>query len=111
MQSLIQSTCCARHVVMLQNGLNSPRRIQAAQNRRWDEVYREIVEDREMLIDAAMEAEERLNAAHPSIKNPVDWREIGPTPFASFCIDRLARVSGSTSPAGMLNRPTSCPFR
>jgi capsid protein len=54
--------------------LNSPRRIQGARGRDWDEVAPEIVADKSKLIRLAIEEADSINTDHPSAG--VSWREI-----------------------------------
>ena len=58
----------------LSANLISPRRLHAERGRDFDEIAREIVEDRQQFIAQAIEAAKALNEANPEAK--VDWREI-----------------------------------
>lgn len=54
--------------------LNSPRRLQAARGRQWEQLAPEIVQDKGLLIELAIEESERINKEYPSAA--VTWREI-----------------------------------
>jgi len=54
--------------------LNSPRRIQAARGRDWDEVAPEIVADKGKLIRLAIAESDSINSEYPSAS--VTWREL-----------------------------------
>jgi len=52
--------------------LNSPRRVQSARGRDWDEIGTEIVDDKASLIEKAIVKADELNAKYASAN--VDWR-------------------------------------
>jgi capsid protein len=54
--------------------LNSPRRIQGARGRDWDEVAVEIVEDKSKLISLAIEKAAEINKIHPEAN--LTWRDL-----------------------------------
>ncbi len=58
------------------NAINSPRRIQAANSRNWDDVSTEIVEDNALAISKAKEAAADLNKNFPDDPDQVHWREL-----------------------------------
>ncbi|MFQ5493773.1 MAG: phage portal protein [Phycisphaerae bacterium] len=58
----------------IKSGLISPRRMHAERGRDYNEVFRELIEDRSLLISAAIEEAQRINARNPEAA--VDWREL-----------------------------------
>lgn len=58
----------------LDRHLSSPRRVYARRGMDWDDVAREIVEDRGALIELALQRAAAINATWPDAK--LDWREI-----------------------------------
>lgn len=54
--------------------LNSPRRIQGARGRDWDEISTEIVDDKGRLISLAIEKAEALNSQYPNAA--ITWRDL-----------------------------------
>ena len=67
-------TDASSDLLQQRNGLNSPRRIQAARGRDWDDVSTEIVDDNFMAIDKAIAKAAEINAKHPD--SNVHWREL-----------------------------------
>lgn len=61
-------------LMQLRNALNSPRRIQAARNRDWDDISSEIVEDNRLAIVKAIRAADEINKEFSSAN--VHWREL-----------------------------------
>lgn len=62
-------------LLQMRNALSSPRRIQAARGRDWDDLYREIVEDNAAAIKFAKAAARALNDELAD-DDPVHWREL-----------------------------------
>jgi lambda family phage portal protein len=56
------------------NALNSPRRVQAARGREWQEIAKEIVADNSTAITLALAEAAKINTAYPDAK--VHWREL-----------------------------------
>tara|TARA_B100001123_G_scaffold444778_1_gene594530 strand:- start:317 stop:1909 length:1593 start_codon:yes stop_codon:yes gene_type:complete len=56
------------------NALNSPRRIQAARNRNWDDVSTEIIEDNASAIEKAVMRADELNRQNPTAQ--ISWRDL-----------------------------------
>lgn len=53
---------------------NSPRRVQAARGRDWNEVARELIEDNRYLVELALEASIGINNQYPEAR--ITWREL-----------------------------------
>ena len=68
-------------VLAVKSNINSPRRIAAGQNRRWEELKDEIIEDNISLIEPAMEAAVALNKKFKGTGQQVTWREVATLPL------------------------------
>jgi lambda family phage portal protein len=73
-------TDASADLLQTRNALNSPRRIQAARGREWDEVSVEIIEDNAFAIRRALKEAAAINNEYPDAG--VHWRELVslPTP-------------------------------
>ncbi len=64
--------------LIIDNNLNSPRRVHAERGRDYDVMVNEIITDRKAVIIAALTAANEINKDHPEAA--VDWRELaGPS--------------------------------
>lgn len=84
-------------VMAFASSQNSMRRIQSARGRDWGDVSTEIVDDKVLLIDKAMEAADMLNAKYPG--SDVNWREIASIPMPSQVTMSLAPNIAGEQPA------------
>jgi len=66
--------------LQLANSLNSPRRIQAARNRNWEDVSAEIIQDYASAIEMAVKKADELNKQYKSAK--ITWRDLLSLPTA-----------------------------
>ena len=81
-------------ILALKSGITSPRRVQSARGRRWDEISSEAIEDNSQHIARAIEAAESLNTQFPQLPRPIDWREVAALPLP----DGISIQVGQTEP-------------
>ena len=67
------------YITQVKNGLSSPRRIQAQNGRRWEDVAREQCEDNAMAIRIAKETAKQINEEFVD-GSPVHWRDVSNIP-------------------------------
>jgi lambda family phage portal protein len=91
-------TDASADLLQQRNGLNSPRRIQAARGRDWEEVAGEIIADNQLAIVRAIEAAEEINAAHPAAS--VHWRELISLPTPDGIQIALPAAGGRSQNSG-----------
>ena len=71
------------HLMQLSNGMTSGRRFaQRVHGCTWEQLVTEIINDRKLAIEAAIDGADELNSSHPDLPESVHWRDLMPTPTA-----------------------------
>lgn len=99
-------TDASADLMQTRNALNSPRRIQAARGREWDEIAGEIIADNSFAIRKALAEAAAINQEWP--ESGVHWRELIslPTPDGITVAISPPTDAGNGAPAGQVHTGT-----